>query len=216
MKIIFLVSGAGGNLKFFFNCIRRGVLKDVELAVVADRECPALEFARRHGLIAEQIQYSRREPQALKKVLRSLQPDVVVTNWHKIIDKETVEEFSGRMINLHYSLLPAFAGLIGIEPIKQAYARGCLYIGPTCHFVENEVDAGRIIFQSVFRSNMPIEAAITKMFREGCVALVFSISKVTRDDLAAHSSIVCGDAMGGAGAVIEGLGNEFWREVESL
>lgn len=216
MKIVFLVSGTGGNLKFFFNCIRRGILKNTELAVVADRECPALDFGRSHDLIVEKISYHQNQPEALRSVLRRLRPDVVVTNWHKIIDKKTVEDYSGKMINLHYSLLPAFSGLIGVEPIRQAYSRGCLYIGPTCHFVDAEVDAGRIIFQSVFRTDISIEAAIAKMFREGCAALIFSIWRMSNGKLGVNSSIASLGEAGWANAVDEMFGSEFWREIESL
>lgn len=216
MKIVFLVSGSGGNLKFFFQCIRLGLLKDVELAVVADRDCPAIDFARTRGLISEQIAYSRSQPDALRQVLQRMKPDIVVTNWNKIIDKDTVEEYSGKMINLHYSLLPAFSGLIGIEPIKQAYSKGCYYIGPTCHSVDAEVDAGKIIFQSAFRADMPIEAAIGRMFREGCVSLVFSIWILTRGNLNVQAALICRDEPARAEVAVKNLGGEFWKEIELL
>lgn len=216
MKIVFLVSGYGGNLKFFFQCIQRGVLKNVDLAVIADRECPALHFARTRGLTAVQIMYNRDRSEALRELLRSLQPDVVITNWNKIIDKDTVREYSGKMINLHYSLLPAFSGLMGVEPIRQAYSRGCYFIGPTCHFVDADVDTGKIIFQSVFRTDMPIEAAIVKMFREGCISLIISIWKMTRNDIGAHALIDRGEEAGGVNAAVEYLGSEFWNELELL
>lgn len=216
MKLVFLVSGYGGNLNFFSQCIQRGVLKNFDFAVVADRECPAVHFARTRGLTAVQIMYNRDSSEALRELVRSLQPDVVVTNWNKIIDKDTVREYSGKMIHLHYSLLPAFSGLMGVEPIKQAYSRWCYFTGPTCHFVDADVDTGKIIFQSFFRNGMPIEAVIVKMLREGCISLIISIWRMTRSNIGVHALIDRGAEAGGVNAAVEHIGSEFRKELELL
>ncbi|WP_159066144.1 formyltransferase family protein [Vibrio harveyi] len=44
--------------------------------------------------------------------------------------------YFGRIVNIHYSLLPSFGGLIGVKPIEKALELGCKYIGPTCHIVD--------------------------------------------------------------------------------
>jgi phosphoribosylglycinamide formyltransferase-1 len=76
------------------------------------------------------------------------------------------------LINLHYSLLPAFAGLIGIEPIKKAYEQGCKFMGPTCHLVDEGVDTGEILAQGVFKADRPFQELVTMMFRSGCLVLL--------------------------------------------
>jgi phosphoribosylglycinamide formyltransferase-1 len=68
--------------------------------------------------------------------------------------------------------LPAFGGLIGIEPIKRAYDQGCKYIGPTCHFVDEGVDTGKILAQGVFTTDRSFNDAVTIMFRTGCLVLL--------------------------------------------
>ena len=69
MKISFLVSGGGGNLKFLHESLLQGLIKNVELSVVADRECDALRFARENSIDAYHIEYSRSNPESLRKAL---------------------------------------------------------------------------------------------------------------------------------------------------
>ncbi|WP_217522776.1 phosphoribosylglycinamide formyltransferase [Vibrio metschnikovii] len=183
MKICFLVSGGGGNLKFLHQALSQGIISNLELSVVADRDCDAIRFSQKNGLHSNLIEYSRSNPGMLRDVLDSIGPDIIVTNWHKIIDADTVDSYSNKMINLHYSLLPAFGSLIGVEPIKKAYEKGCKFIGPTCHFVDEGVDTGDIIAQAIFMTNIPYEDAITKMFRMGCLTLLNGIVQVANENI---------------------------------
>jgi|APSaa5957512535_1039671.scaffolds.fasta_scaffold153724_2 phosphoribosylglycinamide formyltransferase 1 len=174
-KITFLVSGGGGNLKFFYymrECLGR---KNISLYVIADRDCGALEFCKINGVEYRKINYTQKRPEELREELNRINPDIVVTNWHKIIDPETVNLYKGRMVNLHYSLLPAFGGLIGIEPIEKAYSQGCKYIGPTCHLIDEGVDSGLILSQAIFTTNRSLEDSIEMMFRKGCLTLLNGI-----------------------------------------
>lgn len=183
MKILFLVSSGGGNLKFLHECLLQGLIKNVELSVVADRDCDAIRFAKKNGLAIYQIEYSKSHTQSLRKVLDSINPDVVVTTWHKIIDVDTVKAFESKMINLHYSLLPAFASLIGEEPIKEAYKKGCKFIGPSCHYVDEGVDTGKIIAQAIFKTDIAYQKAVSIMFRTGCITLLNGIIQITNEDI---------------------------------
>ena len=177
-KIIFLASGGGGNFKFIHQAILCGKLDSVELHVIADRNCGAIEYAAKVGINNSVIQYARSAPEELRSRLLSVGPDLIITTWHKIIDSDTVRAHEGRFINLHYSLLPAFGGLIGIEPIKKAYEHGCKFIGPTCHFVDEGVDTGKIITQAIFSTNRPFAESVTMMFRSGCLVLLNAIKLI--------------------------------------
>ncbi len=57
-------------------------------------------------------------------------------------------EFSGKILNIHHSFLPSFAGA---KPYHQAHRRGVKLIGATCHFVTPELDEGPIVEQDVIR-----------------------------------------------------------------
>ncbi len=168
-KILVLSSGNGGNLKFLHQSRE---LVDVEFFVVADRNCGAVEYASKVGIQNAVIGYSREDAAELRSQLNRIRPDVIITNWHKIIDEVTVREYANRMVNLHYSLLPAFGGLIGVAPVRKAFEQGCRFIGPTCHLVDEGVDTGRILAQAVFTTDRTIEEAIEMMFRAGCLVLL--------------------------------------------
>ena len=72
----------------------------------------------------------------------------VLARFMQILPDWFCQEFSGRIINIHHSFLPAF---IGANPYRQAYERGVKFIGATCHYVTADLDAGPIIEQEVKR-----------------------------------------------------------------
>ncbi|RFP65519.1 formyl transferase [Hymenobacter lapidiphilus] len=148
VRIVFLISGNGGTLKVVHQANQRLQLGLDIVAVLADRPCGGLDYARSVGLPAKQLAYTRKSPFALREALLEAAPDFVVTNIHKIIDAETLALLPpGSFINLHYSLLPAFKGVIGMETVAQAKALNLSIIGATCHEVEEEVDNGRCLAQ---------------------------------------------------------------------
>ncbi len=72
----------------------------------------------------------------------------VLARFMQILPDWFCEQFSGNIINIHHSFLPAF---IGANPYRQAYERGVKLIGATCHYVTTDLDAGPIIEQEVRR-----------------------------------------------------------------
>jgi formyltetrahydrofolate deformylase len=80
-------------------------------------------------------------------VLAHYQPDfVVLAKYMRILTSDFVAHYANRLINIHHSFLPAF---VGASPYAQAYARGVKIIGATAHFVNEQLDQGPIIAQSV-------------------------------------------------------------------
>ncbi len=187
ISILFLASGGGGNMKFLHHAIRQGIIKQCRIGVVADRDCPSLSYAIDNNIENWHIQYSTNESQELINAIEAFAPDIIITNWHKILGEDIVTKYQGKLINLHYSLLPAFGGTIGITPIKNAISRGCKYIGPTCHLVEAEVDTGYIISQYAFETPSTLDESIRIMFEYGCIVLLEGISKLLNIELLAHT-----------------------------
>ena len=70
----------------------------------------------------------------------------VLCRYMQILPDWFCEEHHNRVINIHHSLLPAFAGA---DPYRRAYDRGVKLIGATCHYATGELDAGPIIHQEV-------------------------------------------------------------------
>lgn len=73
---------------------------------------------------------------------------IVLARYMQILSPAVVERMPGRIINIHHSFLPAFAGA---RPYLNAYTRGVKLIGATAHYVTNELDEGPIIEQDVAR-----------------------------------------------------------------
>jgi formyltetrahydrofolate deformylase len=79
--------------------------------------------------------------------LAAYAPDyVVLAKYMRILSPEFVAPYANRLINIHHSFLPAF---VGASPYAQAYERGVKIIGATAHFVNEQLDQGPIIAQSV-------------------------------------------------------------------
>ncbi len=75
---------------------------------------------------------------------------VVLARYMQILSKDFVKHYPNRIINIHHSFLPAFAGA---KPYHAAHERGVKIIGATSHYVTSELDAGPIIDQDVTRSS---------------------------------------------------------------
>jgi len=96
-------------------------------------------------------------------VLQKLQPDyIVLAKYMRILSPGFVKQYLNRIINIHHSFLPAFAGA---SPCRQAYERGVKLIGATAHFVTNDLDEGPIITQKVI--SVDHEYSVAGMIKAG-------------------------------------------------
>lgn len=182
-KIIFLCSGNGGNLKFihqFFTNPKSPYSNIQIIRVIADRECGAIEYALKNNIKFNIHSFMKNEIEDAKliEMLEADKPDIIVSNVHKILSTRIVNQYMGKLINLHYSLLPAFGGYIGMKPLELAIQQGCRFAGATVHFVSEDVDMGPIISQGVFLiEDRDREKVINDMFKTGCIALLNGIAK---------------------------------------
>jgi formyltetrahydrofolate deformylase len=130
---------------------RRGDLPCEVTLVISNH--PDLEGAvRPFGVPFHHVPNTREiRPQAEARMAELLadQTDLVVlARYMQIVSEEFVARFPHRMVNVHHSFLPAFAGA---DPYRQAHARGVKIVGATAHYVTAELDAGPIIEQDVGR-----------------------------------------------------------------
>jgi formyltetrahydrofolate deformylase len=120
------------------------------LAVISNHEVLG-ELTRKfdlpfHYLPHEGRSRAQHEAEILAQ-LAAYTPDfVVLAKYMRILSPEFVAPYANRLINIHHSFLPAF---VGASPYAQAYARGVKIIGATAHFVNEQLDQGPIIAQSV-------------------------------------------------------------------
>jgi formyltetrahydrofolate deformylase len=88
------------------------------------------------------------EPCILARLTEARIDFVVLARYMQILGRPLVEAWRNRIINIHHSFLPAFAGA---RPYHMAYARGVKVIGATAHYVTEDLDEGPIIEQDVTR-----------------------------------------------------------------
>lgn len=149
-RIVVLVSGAGSNMYALVRACRAGEVAGEVVAVVADRACKGVETARAEGIetaVLDPRGYSTREDWSadLRDLVETFSPDLVVSaGFMRILAPVFVETFSGRLINLHPSLLPAYPGA---HAVRDALEDGARVTGSTVHFVDDQVDHGPAILQ---------------------------------------------------------------------
>jgi phosphoribosylglycinamide formyltransferase 1 len=143
-------SGKGSNLR---NLVERGF--DV-VAVATNRpSCGAADFARERGIpLAELPQKRFNSPEerdaAMAGFFRSHAVDLVVdAGYDRVQTGPLLEAFENRVINIHPSLLPNFAGRM--DAVEQALEAGLSFTGATVHIVTGVVDAGPILAQEAVR-----------------------------------------------------------------
>jgi formyltetrahydrofolate deformylase len=121
------------------------------VALVASSHDANVQLVARFGLPFHVLPVDDRErdeqERALGELLEASAPDLVVlARYMRILPPWMVERWAGRMINIHHSFLPSFAGA---RPYAQAHERGVKVIGATAHYVTPALDEGPIIAQQV-------------------------------------------------------------------
>lgn len=121
--------------------------------VIISNHPDAAEAAKEFGIAFHEFPITPRNKEVQEKkqmeILRRQDIDVVVlARYHQILSARFVRRFPNRIINIHHSFLPAFAGK---SPYAQAYKKGVKIIGATSHYVTEELDQGPIIEQDTVR-----------------------------------------------------------------
>ncbi|MFA6037362.1 MAG: formyltetrahydrofolate deformylase [Legionellales bacterium] len=89
----------------------------------------------------------RPDPTQLAELFSNYQPDVIVlARYMQLIPEDLCHIYAGKLINIHHSFLPSFAGG---DPYQKAFDRGVKLIGATSHYVTPDLDQGPIISQDV-------------------------------------------------------------------
>jgi phosphoribosylglycinamide formyltransferase-1 len=156
-NIVILISGGGSNMAAL---VRTAQKEDWQrrfgakvAAVISNKpDAGGLALARSLGVPSQVLShkdFSSREAfeAALQGVIDAYQPALVVlAGFMRILTPGFVAHYAGRLINIHPSLLPAFAGL---DTHRRAIEMGCKVAGATVHQVTAELDHGEILAQAV-------------------------------------------------------------------
>lgn len=168
-KIVILISGRGSNMQAL---LKANVANARIVAVISNKaDAAGLKIAENFGIetaVVSQKDFKNRNDFdcALAKKIAHFSPDLIVlAGFMRILGKDFVARFQGRLMNIHPSLLPSFTGL---NTHERAIEAGVKIHGCTVHFVTPELDCGPIIIQAavpVLDSDSP-DALAARVLKE--------------------------------------------------
>ena len=148
VKIAVFVSGGGTNLQALIDAQKSGIIKSGEISlVVSNKEgAYALERAKNNGIktvtiLKKNFDSARAFEEKLVEILKENNIDIIVlAGFMSILSKCFTDTFSGRILNVHPSLIPSFCGegFYGLKVHEAALSYGVKVTGATVHFV-NEI-----------------------------------------------------------------------------
>lgn len=145
MKLAILGSTRGTNMEAIVSAIHDGRLNaSIEIVISNKENAGILERARKHGIPAEFLSDEKKISESLKKSAVDL---IVLIGYMRILSDSFVHEWRNKIINVHPSLLPDFAGGMDLKVHQAVLDAGVKETGCTVHYVTTEVDAGPIMIQ---------------------------------------------------------------------
>jgi phosphoribosylglycinamide formyltransferase-1 len=196
MSVVVLISGRGSNLEAVLNA-------GVPVAAVISNEAGAggLRFAEQRAVPTRVVPHRKHATReafdaALAAEIDAFAPKLVaMAGFMRIVTPAFVARFSGRLVNIHPSLLPAFPGL---STHARALSAGVKVHGCTVHFVTAELDHGPIIIQAavpvlpgdtpqtlaarVLREEHQVYARAIRWFLEGRLVIENGVVRVDGND----------------------------------
>ena len=152
-RIGILISGRGSNMVALIDAAQAGKIDAAVTCVISnEKDAPGLEKARSLGveaIVVDHRESNTREEHDRKMVaeLKKRNVDLIcLAGYMRILSAFFIGEFTGRIMNIHPALLPAFPGL---DVQQKTIDWGVKFSGCTVHFVDEKVDHGPIIMQAV-------------------------------------------------------------------
>ena len=157
LNISVMASGGGTNFQAILDALDAGEIKNaaVKLLIASNDKAYAIERAKSHGIntvVIPRKAYPDDEAmaEAILKALDEAETDLIVlAGYMSILSPKIIEKYSGRIINIHPSLIPRFCGkgMYGLKVHEAVIAAGETETGATVHYVDEGVDTGEIILQ---------------------------------------------------------------------
>lgn len=152
-NLVLLISGRGSNLQAILQAAReQGWMGSVRGVISNRADAAGLDVAKSYGVptqVVAHTDFASREAfdQALGDAIAALHPDVIaLCGFMRVLGAAFVARFSGRLVNIHPSLLPAFTGL---HTHARALEGGVKWHGATVHLVSDALDHGPVLAQVI-------------------------------------------------------------------
>ena len=148
INLAVFISGKGSN---FYNLAKFSMLKNskfkINLVISNNQKAQGLIFAKKFKIKKKIINFKKNN-YAENKILKLLNKDkinlICLAGFMKILSRNFIKRFKGKIINIHPSLLPKYKGLNTHERVIKNKEK---YSGCTVHFVSSKLDSGKIILQ---------------------------------------------------------------------
>ncbi|MEN9500727.1 MAG: phosphoribosylglycinamide formyltransferase [Pseudomonadota bacterium] len=151
-RLVVLISGSGSNLQAVMDAIDAGSIAAEVVAVISNRfDAYGLQRAFNAGIPAEILDHKNFESReafdlALQTRIDEFAPDLIIlAGFMRILTPAFVQHYTGRMLNIHPSLLPLYKG---IHTHQRVLDDGAKEHGVSVHFVTPELDGGPVIMQA--------------------------------------------------------------------
>jgi len=149
MRIAVAISGRGSNLEALLRALDATAPAQIAL-VLSDREAAGLALARERKIPAEMLSIAT-DARAWLSLLERYRIDLVVlAGYLKLVPREVIAAYRGRILNIHPALLPAFGGqgMYGRRVHEAVLASGVHETGATVHLVDEAYDHGATLAQA--------------------------------------------------------------------
>ncbi len=155
-KLAIFISGSGSNMKAIVENIKQGKIKGAEPALVLSSTSSAkgLDYAKNSGIRTAVFNYKGLNEDEISDGLISLMKEheidwIILAGFIKILPAKLVQEYKGKILNIHPSLIPKFCGkgFYGLKVHEEVIKAGEEESGATVHYVDEGVDNGKIILQ---------------------------------------------------------------------
>ena len=159
IKTAVFISGTGSNLKSLikFSKLKKSPIS-IKLIITNNKLAKGLKFGDIYK-IKKKIIYFKDKEIAEKKILNELATNkielVCLAGFMKILSKNFIKNFKGKILNIHPSLLPKYKGL---DTHRRAIENKDKYSGCTVHLVNSKLDSGKIILQkrvNIYKKDSP-------------------------------------------------------------
>ena len=154
IKTAVFISGTGSNLKSLikFSKLKKSPIS-INLIVSNDLKSKGLQYGKIFKIKKKIFDFKKKHIDE-KKILFELKKNridlICLAGFMKILSKTFINDFNGKILNIHPSLLPKFKGL---NTHERAIRNKVKYSGCTVHFVNSKLDSGKIILQDKVRIN---------------------------------------------------------------
>ena len=147
IKTAVFISGRGSNLKNLIKFSKTKISPIIINLVITNKKTEGLKYAHQYRINKEVIKYTNVKI-AEKKILSILEKKkikfICLAGFMKVLSKDFIKKFRGKIVNIHPSYLPKYKGLnTSVRALRNKEA----FSGCTVHYVNSELDSGKIIMQ---------------------------------------------------------------------